>query len=224
MITQRLKIDGKNIVKDDGSLFPAWGHNYDSLNILDIGAYKEIIENVWDNNLYAKGGIFTITNISWTWTGTSTVYDVVVTVNEPLTSNTFTVGQDLITIAGTPSFVGTNAIGGGSVNFSIEGASTDATNSRSAISEINTTNNTIKFSQKLNQFIVNGSVSVSSGLLGIGSIELDLAILKNIADHYGISMEQAYREITDEDAEHLLDYVTGPTRYAVQALMKRYRM
>jgi len=181
MITQRLKIDGANITKQDGSLYPCWGHNYDNLNILDAGAYAEIIENVWGGSLYATGGIFTITNISWSWTGTGTIYDVTVTVKEPLSSNTFS-NTDLITIAGTPTFTGVNAIGGASIQFSIEGASTDANNNRSSIAEINTTNNTIKFSQNLKNFIVNGSTSVSSGFLGVGSIEFDLAILKNIAN------------------------------------------
>lgn len=181
MITQRLKIDGANITKQDGSLYPCWGHNYDNLNILDAGAYAEIIENVWDASLYATGGIFTITNISWSWTGTGTIYDVTVTVEEPLSSDTFS-DTDLITIAGTPAFTGVNAIGGASVQFSIEGASTDTNNSRSLITEINTTNNTIKFSQNLKHFIVNGSTSVSSGFLGVGSIEFDLAILRDIAN------------------------------------------
>jgi hypothetical protein len=69
-----------------------------------------------------------------------------------------------------------------------------------------------------------GLGTLNHNFLSLIDIRTRQAILKNIADHYGISMEQAYREITDEDAEHLLDYVTGPTRYAVQALMKRYRM
>jgi hypothetical protein len=69
-----------------------------------------------------------------------------------------------------------------------------------------------------------GLGNLTHNFLSLIDMRTRQAILKNIADHYGISMEQAYREITDEDAEHLLDYVTGPTRYAVQALMKRYRM
>lgn len=48
------------------------------------------------------------------------------------------------------------------------------------------------------------------------------AILANIASHYGITSEAAYAEVTDEDAEHLLDYVTGPERAAVNLLMKRH--
>lgn len=48
------------------------------------------------------------------------------------------------------------------------------------------------------------------------------AILKNIADHYGITSEAAFAEVTDPDAEHLLDYVTGPMRAAVSVIMERH--
>ena len=48
------------------------------------------------------------------------------------------------------------------------------------------------------------------------------AILANIAKHYGISSAEAYEEVTDEEAEHLLDYVTGPERTAASILMKRH--
>jgi hypothetical protein len=44
-------------------------------------------------------------------------------------------------------------------------------------------------------------------------------ILKNIANHYGISTEAALEEVLDPDAEHLLDYVTGPERNSVSVLM-----
>lgn len=44
-------------------------------------------------------------------------------------------------------------------------------------------------------------------------------ILQNIAEHYGITPAQAYEEVTDEDAEHLLDYVTGPLRTGASVFM-----
>lgn len=47
-------------------------------------------------------------------------------------------------------------------------------------------------------------------------------ILVNIANHYGITTEEAYEEVTDEEAEHLLDYVTGPERMATSALMQKH--
>jgi hypothetical protein len=49
-----------------------------------------------------------------------------------------------------------------------------------------------------------------------------IAILANIAKHYGITKDEAYAEVTDEDAEHLLDYVTGPERTATSLIMKRH--
>lgn len=48
-------------------------------------------------------------------------------------------------------------------------------------------------------------------------------ILENIAAHYGITAQQAYEEVTDEEAEHLLDYVTGPCRAATSVLMKKHK-
>lgn len=48
------------------------------------------------------------------------------------------------------------------------------------------------------------------------------AILANVAKQYGISQADAYEEVTDDEAESLLDYVTGTTRPAVAALMIRH--
>lgn len=47
-------------------------------------------------------------------------------------------------------------------------------------------------------------------------------ILENIAKHYGITTTEAYEEVTDTEAEHLLDYVTGPERMATGALMQKH--
>ena len=47
-------------------------------------------------------------------------------------------------------------------------------------------------------------------------------IITNIAGNYGISQEAAFDEVTDQDAEHLLDYVTGPQRAATSVLMQRH--
>jgi hypothetical protein len=48
------------------------------------------------------------------------------------------------------------------------------------------------------------------------------AILANIAQHYGVTSAEAYAEVTDKEAEDLLDYVTGETRAATSLLMKRH--
>lgn len=53
--------------------------------------------------------------------------------------------------------------------------------------------------------------------------ETKTAILENIANHYQISTEQAYEEVTDDEAEHLLDYVTGSERTATYILMQKHK-
>jgi hypothetical protein len=47
-------------------------------------------------------------------------------------------------------------------------------------------------------------------------------VLKNIAKHYGITPQEAEAEVTDPNAEHLLDYVTGPLRLAAHVIMQRH--
>lgn len=47
-------------------------------------------------------------------------------------------------------------------------------------------------------------------------------ILASIAKHYGISESEALEEVTDEEAESLLDYLTGSIRTAASLLMKRH--
>jgi hypothetical protein len=47
-------------------------------------------------------------------------------------------------------------------------------------------------------------------------------ILDNIANHYGISRDEAFEEVVDDEAEHLLEYITGVERNATLILMKKY--
>jgi len=49
-------------------------------------------------------------------------------------------------------------------------------------------------------------------------------ILTAIAKHYGISESEALEEVTDEEAEHLLDYLTGSIRTDTSILMKRHNI
>lgn len=51
--------------------------------------------------------------------------------------------------------------------------------------------------------------------------ETKAAILESIAGHYGITPEEAFAEVTDADAEHLLDYMVEPQRSATSLLMLR---
>ena len=46
-------------------------------------------------------------------------------------------------------------------------------------------------------------------------------ILDAIAEHYGITAEAAFSEVTNPAAEHLLDYLTDPVRLATSVLMQR---
>ncbi|MDH4602427.1 hypothetical protein [Pseudomonas syringae] len=49
-------------------------------------------------------------------------------------------------------------------------------------------------------------------------------ILESIAVHLGINSEEAFAEVTDVEAEHLLDYMAEPHRTAASALMQRHGM
>ncbi len=49
-------------------------------------------------------------------------------------------------------------------------------------------------------------------------------LLESIAKHYSISTQDALKEVTNDDAEHLLDYLVEPTRSAVTVLMQRHRL
>ena len=55
-------------------------------------------------------------------------------------------------------------------------------------------------------------------LAAIGN-EAKAVILDGIAKHYGISTQQAYEEVSDEYAEHLLDYMVEPHRTFAFSLM-----
>jgi len=46
-------------------------------------------------------------------------------------------------------------------------------------------------------------------------------ILESIAAHYGITSEQAFAEVTDDQAEHLLDFMIEPLRSATSVIMQR---
>lgn len=46
-------------------------------------------------------------------------------------------------------------------------------------------------------------------------------ILRNIAGNYQISTNTALAAVTDPQAEHLLEYLTGSVRGATHVLMKR---
>jgi hypothetical protein len=53
------------------------------------------------------------------------------------------------------------------------------------------------------------------------SLQTKNLILDNIAAHYGITRAAALDEVTHDDAEHLLDYVTGPGRDFTHLFMRQ---
>jgi hypothetical protein len=49
-------------------------------------------------------------------------------------------------------------------------------------------------------------------------------ILTNIANHYGISNQEACEDVTDEDAESIMDYVSGNIRQTVSLFFNKFKM
>lgn len=47
-------------------------------------------------------------------------------------------------------------------------------------------------------------------------------ILDSIAKHYGISRQAAFEEVTDPEAENLLDYMVEPFRAGASVLMQKH--
>ena len=48
-------------------------------------------------------------------------------------------------------------------------------------------------------------------------------ILLNIANHYGISTQEAFEEVTDEEAESIMDYITGSIRPSVSLFFNKFK-
>ena len=67
----------------------------------------------------------------------------------------------------------------------------------------------------------NGGTKTASFLAKIDSKSKSM-ILENIAKNYGISARAAFAEVTDSEAENLLDYMTEPARSAASVLMQKH--
>ena len=74
--------------------------------------------------------------------------------------------------------------------------------------------------QREKSIMSNSTININ--FLTATDIKTRTEILKNIAEHYGITTAEAYKEVIDEEAEHLLDYVTGSVRTATSVLMQRH--
>ena len=68
------------------------------------------------------------------------------------------------------------------------------------------------------------NATVTKTFLGVIDAKTRKEVLGNIATHYGITPAEALEEVTDPEAEHLLDYLTGPVRTATSLLMKRHAL
>lgn len=66
------------------------------------------------------------------------------------------------------------------------------------------------------------NATITRKFFSLTNAETQQAVLENIAKHYGISMNEALAEVTDDEAESLLDYVTGPLRVKVLAIYLRH--
>ena len=64
--------------------------------------------------------------------------------------------------------------------------------------------------------------SINKGFLNsIGDYKI--LILTNIASHYGISVQEAYNEVTHDEAENIIDYIYGSkSKYKAMALYNKY--
>jgi nucleoid DNA-binding protein len=67
----------------------------------------------------------------------------------------------------------------------------------------------------------NGGTKTASFLAKIDN-KSKAMILENIAKNYGITAQAALAEVTDSEAENLLDYMTEPARSAASVLMQKY--
>ena len=63
------------------------------------------------------------------------------------------------------------------------------------------------------------NAQITTLLLSSVREETKNAILDNIAEHYGISRQDALEEITGDEAEYILDYITGDLRRFVHLMM-----
>lgn len=69
-----------------------------------------------------------------------------------------------------------------------------------------------------------GTTNRNAQFLSVIDGDAKAAILASIAGHYGITPEEAYAEVSDDQAEHLLDYMVEPMRSATSILMQRKGM
>jgi len=67
-------------------------------------------------------------------------------------------------------------------------------------------------------------MKTNTAFLAAITAEARNSILEAIARNYGITLNEAFEEVTHEEAENLLDYLTGATRAAASVLMQKCGM
>ena len=50
-----------------------------------------------------------------------------------------------------------------------------------------------------------------------------LKVMSNIANHYGITEDEVLNEVCDDEAENIMDYITGDIRPAVSLFFNQFK-
>jgi len=66
------------------------------------------------------------------------------------------------------------------------------------------------------------NAAINQAFLSSVSKEMKSAIVSNIAKHYGINIYEAELELYDDEAENIMDYVTGPERAAISVIYQGF--
>ena len=66
------------------------------------------------------------------------------------------------------------------------------------------------------------NAAINQAFLASVSKEMKNAIVSNIAKHYGINIYEAELELYDDEAESIMDYITGPERSAISLIYNKF--
>lgn len=66
--------------------------------------------------------------------------------------------------------------------------------------------------------------SITKAFLNQTDSKIKNEILINVANCYGITTAMAYEELISEDAESLMDYITGSIRPAISVIFNRFKV
>jgi hypothetical protein len=59
---------------------------------------------------------------------------------------------------------------------------------------------------------------INKTFLNTISLIMKETVLSNVAKHYGITNSEAFDELIDEDAENIMDYLTGNQRQVIHVI------